>query len=252
MAGLGLGTQPTPHLFARKRGAEAGVRPPFSDLRNLAGKPSEQQAYVDKDQGTQTRNYSPEDWIRYRSFYLSLVERVDANLGTVLSAIPDLDSTIVVYTADHGDALGEHGLPFKGPFMYEEGIRIPLLIHAPWAFSGARDDLVTQADLAPTLASLSGVEWPKPVTGHDLSKGRLKRDAVFLEYYAKQKWINPIRTIRTRRWKLNWYDAGNQELYDLQADPHETRNRANDVEVLKVRKQLEARLDAWRGPISAR
>jgi arylsulfatase A-like enzyme len=165
-----------------------------------------------------------------------------------LGALTDFESTIVVYTSDHGDALGEHGLPFKGPFMYEEEIRIPLVIRAPWAFSGKREDLVTQADLAPTLASLVGLRWPKAVTGRDLSKGRLTRDAVFLEYYAKQKWINPIRTIRSRRWKLNWYNSGNQELYDLQTDPHETRNRVGDAAVAGIRKQLEDRLNAWRGP----
>ena len=108
------------HIYSLERVApRLGVRPPFSDLGNLAGKPAEQQAYVDQDQGKQTRHYGPEDWIRYRSFYLSLVEKADAHLGTVLDAIPDLDATIVVYTSDHGDALGEHGLPFKGPFMYE-------------------------------------------------------------------------------------------------------------------------------------
>ena len=136
--------------------------------------------------------------------------------------------------------------------MYEEGIRIPLLIHAPWAFSGARDDLVTQADLAPTLASLSGVEWPKPVTGHHLSKGRLKRDVVFLEYYAKQKWINPIRTIRTRRWKLNWYDAGNQELLRPSGRPARDAQPGQRCGSPESPEALEARLDAWRGPISAR
>ena len=227
-----------------------GVRPPASDLGNLAGKPSEQQAYVDKDQGRQTREYSREDWIRYRSYYLSLVEKVDANLGTVLEAIANLDETIIVYTADHGDALGEHGLPFKGPFMYEEGIRIPLLIRAPWAFSGERGDLVTQADLAPTLAGLCGLTWPARVGGRDLSKGSPRTDAVFLEYYAKQKWVNPIRTIRTRRWKLNWYDRGSRELYDLQRDAHETRNLADEPAFARIREQLESRLTAWRGPLA--
>lgn len=227
-----------------------GVRPPFSDLRDLAGKPSEQQEYVDKDQGRSTRSYKADDWTVYRSYYLQLVEQADANLGTVLAAVLDLDSTIVVSTSDHGDALGEHGLPFKGPFMYEEEIRIPLVIRAPGAFSGPRrrDDLVTQADLAPTLASLAGIKWPGPVTGEDLSKGPLRRDAVLLEYHSKQKWVNPIRTIRTHRWKLNWYDRGHKELYDLQADPHETRNLAGMPDVRAIQSELEARLNAWRGP----
>jgi hypothetical protein len=80
---------------------------------------------VDKDQGTQTRNFTPEDWILYRTFYCELIERADACLGTVLGAVGDPRSAIIAYSSDHGDAVGEHGLPFKGPFMYEPEIRIP-------------------------------------------------------------------------------------------------------------------------------
>jgi arylsulfatase A-like enzyme len=229
----------------------AGVRAPASDLRNLAGKPAEQQSYVDKDQGQQTRDFTSDDWLRYRTYYLQLVEKADANLGTVLGAVPDLESTVVVYTADHGDALGEHGLPYKGPFMYEEEIRIPFAIRAPKLMpAGERTDMVTQADLAPTLAALCGIEWPGKVTGRNLAATAPPRDAVFLEYYAKQKWVNPIRTIRGRRWKLNWYDSGHQELYDLQSDPHEMRNLAGDGAARGVKTEMEKRLNAWRGPVS--
>jgi arylsulfatase A-like enzyme len=228
-----------------------GVLPPRTGLDNLADKPSEQREYVDKDQGGITRDYKPEDWVRYRSHYCELVEAADRCLGTVLDALPDLDSTVVVYTSDHGDALGEHGLPFKGPFMYEELVSIPLWISAPGAPLGKapRTDLVTQADLAPTLAALAGLRWPREVSGVDLTKGPSGRSAVFLEYYAKQKWVNPIRTIRTRRWKLNWYDRGNKELYDLATDPYETRNRAGDSELKLVQSDLEKRLTAWRKPM---
>ncbi len=227
-----------------------GVRPPASGLENLRGKPAEQQEFVDKDQGKATRAYTPRDWLRYRSYYLSLMEKADRNLGTVLGAVPDLDSTIAVYTSDHGDALGEHGLPFKGPYMYEELLRIPLVIRAPGRMAArVRDDLVTQTDLAPTLAGLAGVKWPAPVQGRDLSRGGEARDAVFLEYYSKQKWVNPIRTVRTRRWKLNWYDRGNKELYDLQADPHEVKNLAGTAATREIQRQLEARIDAWRAPL---
>jgi arylsulfatase A-like enzyme len=231
----------------------AGVKPPRSGRENLTGKPSEQREYLAKDSGRPARDYAPEDWIRYRSHYCELVEAVDHCLGVVLDAFAEPESTIVVYTSDHGDALGEHGLPFKGPFMYEELISIPLLISAPGAplGSSARTDLVTQADLAPTLASLAGLAWPAPVSGLDLAKGPNPRTGVFLEYYAKQKWVNPIRTIRTRRWKLNLYDRGNRELYDLATDPYETRNLAGQPEWLEVQAGLEKRLEAWREPLLA-
>jgi len=168
-----------------------------------------------------------------------------------LGAVGDPRSAIIVYSSDHGDATGEHGLPFKGPFMYEPEIRIPLVISAPGRWMPqVRDDLVTQTDLAPTLASLAGLKWPSKVSGRDLVQQSNSRDAVFLEYYAKQKWMNPIRTIRTVRWKLNWYDSGHQELYDLRGDPQEARNLAAEAQFSKVKGELESRLNGWRGPIT--
>jgi choline-sulfatase len=241
--------------FARQRAsviARAGVPAPVTGLENLAGKPSEQRAFMDIDDGRPALNYKPEDWIRYRSYYLELMEKVDECLGAVMSAIEDWNNTVFLYTSDHGDALGEHGLPFKGPFMYEPLLRIPLVICAPGLKPAERDDLAASIDVAPTVASLAGLRWPAKVTGRDLSHGPTGREAVLLEYYAKQKWINPIRTIRTRRWKLNWYDSGNQELYDLREDPNETRNLAADPAALKTRRELEDRLNAWRAPLTRR
>jgi arylsulfatase len=226
-----------------------GVASPSSSLATLSAKPVEQRQYVEQDQGAITADFDQEHWLKYRSYYLNLVERTDALLGQVLDAAGDLSNTIVVYTSDHGDTLGAHGLPFKGPFMYEPLIRVPLLIRAPGRLkAGRRDDLVTHADLAPTLSGLAGVPWPAAVDGLSLVRP-VRRDAVFLEYYGKQKWVNPIRTIRTRRWKLNAYRSGNRELYDVVADPGETRDLSKSSSHAPIIKELEARLDRWWPPV---
>ena len=170
-----------------------------------------------------------------------MLEKTDHCLGTVLDAVSSAPS-IIAYTSDHGDGLGEHGLPFKGPFLYEELIRIPMIIKAAGRIKpGQRSELTTQADLTCIIAMLAGL--------HGMPQPDMNRDAVFLEYYAKQKWVNPIRTIRTKRYKLNWYDRGNRELYDLAKDPYELRNLANDASMAGVRKDLERRLNQWRGPM---
>lgn len=228
----------------------SGVSAPATTLADLEGKPAEQCQYMVQDQGKIALAYGREDWIRYRSYYLDLMEKADRCLGTAMGAIRDWDNTIFVYTSDHGDALGEHGLPFKGPFMYDPLIRVPLTLCAPGIKASRRDDLVASIDLAPTVAAMASLRWPVEINGQDLSRGPIRRDALFLEYYAKQKWVNPIRTVRTRRWKLNWYDSGHQELYDLQADPQESRNRAGDPTAKTIRFQLEKRLDNWRQPLT--
>lgn len=227
-----------------------GVRPPLSGLENLDGKPAEQREFVDKDQGRQTRNFSREDWLRYRSLYLELVEKTDNLLGTVRDGIANPASTCFAYTSDHGDALGEHGLSYKGPFMYEELLRIPFLLSGAGLKRRLRHDLVRQTDLAPTLAALAGVRWPSRTDGRNLLQDTKGPDAVLLEYYSKQKWVNPIRTIRTRRWKLNWYDRGAKELYDLERDPAERINLAGRSSHTAIQATLEARIRSWRAPLT--
>jgi arylsulfatase len=218
------------------------VRGPATGLENLAAKPVEQQEYVDRDQGKITAKFTPEQWKLYRSYYLDLVEKTDAQLGQVLDAI-DLDQTIILLTSDHGDQLGEHGLPFKGSFVYDECMRIPLVIAAPGRMKpGVRRDLVSTVDFAPTLAEAAGLRWPSPVDGQSLLRVS-RRDAVFSDYYAKQKWVNPIRTIRTRDAKLNIYDqTGHREFYDLRRDPGEAINLAAQKPAALA--ALELRLNA--------
>ncbi|OYW09068.1 MAG: hypothetical protein B7X34_07460, partial [Acidobacteriia bacterium 12-62-4] len=137
----------------------------------------------------------------------------------------------------------EHGLPFKGPFVYDECMRIPLVIAAPGRMKpGVRRDLVSTVDFAPTLAEAAGLRWPSPVDGQSLLRVS-RRDAVFSDYYAKQKWVNPIRTIRTRDAKLNIYDqTGHREFYDLRRDPGEAVNLAaqNPASMAALERRLNA------------
>ena len=229
-----------------------GVQAPKTTRADLAGKPSAQARYLNDDQGRPMLKYTADDWVRYRSFYCDLLEKADECLATVLAAIDRGSNTVVVYTSDHGDALGEHGLPFKGPFMYEPLIRIPLVIAAPGLKVSRRGDFAASIDLAPTLAGLAGCKWPAPVDGRDLSKGPSGRDSVFLEYYGKQHWVSPIRTIRTADWKLNCYSNGDVELYDLAHDPVEVKNLAGTPAAAEVQRKLQARLDHWWNGVPAR
>ncbi len=116
--------------------------------------------------------------------------------------------------------------------MYEELLNVPLTISWPKLTPSAQtsDALTSQVDLLPTLCELTGVAAPQSLQGKSLApllRGEaFEREANFAEYHSKQRWANPIRSVRTNRWKLNVYLSGERELYDLENDPHETRNLA--------------------------
>lgn len=223
-----------------------GVQAPAATSADLAGKPKAQLKYLQEDQGKPTIQYTPADWIRYRSYYCSLIEKADRCLTNVLDNVNDPQRTIVVYTSDHGDALGEHGLPFKGPFLYEPLVRIPLVIAAPGVRAGSlREEFATSADVAPTVASLAGLKWPGQLDGIDLFSHN-SRDSVLLEYYGKQHWVEPIRAVRTWRWKLCSYETGERELYDLERDPAEAYNIAGTPAAKQQEDKLMAKVEKWR------
>ena len=244
-----------PH--ARAKAAIAGkqmpIRPgtpaPPSGPEDLANRPAPQQAYREQDQGQPAIGYDADDWRRYRSFYYDLIEDADRSLGVVLDALGDAtEDTIVAYTSDHGDGLGAHGLPFKGPFFYEELLRVPFTISWPGNIEGSvvSDALLSQVDLLPTLCDLAGVAFDgadgeslRP----ELEGASIEREELFAEYHSKQRWANPARVVRTRRWKLVEYLRGGRELYDLEHDPHERENLAGRG--LDAESELIERLDGW-------
>jgi arylsulfatase A-like enzyme len=234
---------------------------PASLADDLKGKPPAQRVFRDEDQGTDARGYGPASWQRYRRRYRSLIEEVDAEIGRALAALRAADpSALVVFTADHGELGGAHGLPYKGPMMYEELVRVPLVISWPGRIGpGVDRSLVSGVDLLPTLCDLAGIPAPPGIDGQSLAR-RLRsedrsgkwpagevpsRDAVFAEYHGKQKWRIPIRMIRTDRWKYVRYRDGAEELYDLEADPGEMRNLAAAPAAAAAKPNLSARLDAW-------
>jgi arylsulfatase A-like enzyme len=245
-------------LTAARPGATAlaAVRLPSNLVDDLRNKPFPQRHYLEEDQGQPFIGADRELWRRYRTFYNGLVEIVDREIGMVLDAVSRSDiPPITVFSADHGDLGGAHGLPYKGPAMYEEVIRVPLVIAWPGRIRPARSDaLVSLIDLFPTLCDLTGVPAPNGVDGLSLrpvlepravKPAMGVRDTVFGEYYGKQAWRVPIRMVRTTRWKYVRYLGYGEELYDLTADPGELRNLAGDPSAASDRRRLARELDDW-------
>lgn len=225
---------------------------PAAGAADLARRPPPQRLYLENDQGQVSIDYDSEEWRRYRTYYYERIEDADRSLGTVLEAMDRSGAaanSIVAYTSDHGDGLGAHGLPFKGPFHYEELLNIPLSISWPGRIEPrVSHSLTSQVDLLPTLCDLAGVPAPRRLDGvslrPELEGGRIERDELFAEYHSKQRWENPIRSVRTARWKLNVYLEGGRELYDLENDPHESVNLAGAPDRVDVERALLERLEA--------
>lgn len=101
-------------------------------------------------------------WRAYQSFYFNCIRDMDRHVGTVLDTLEDTslaDNTIVIYTSDHGEMLGAHGLRQKGPTLYKENVRVPMIVCHPDVGGGKTTDALGSAiDLAPTILSLCGLD----------------------------------------------------------------------------------------------
>lgn len=228
---------------------------PVSVDDDLSSKPAPQRKFLMQDQGQPFVGYTHEDWLRYVKFYHQLTTKVDADLGKVVKHIQEHSpNAVTVFTADHGDLGGAHGLPYKCPAMYEELIRVPLAISWPGKIqSGRCDALVNSIDLLPTLCNLSGIDLPMGMDGESLrpllvdgSQGSDGwRDVMFGEYFGKQAWRSPIRMVRSHRWKYTRYLKYGEELYDLEKDPAELVNLADDPSHTDIKRELAEKLDQW-------
>ena len=233
-----------------RSGVGTGLPPNLID--DLRDKPFPQRHYLEQDQGKPFVGADVDVWRRYRGYYNELVEAVDGEIGKVLGALVRRDvPPITIFSADHGDYGGAHGLPYKGPAMYEEVVRIPLVVTWPGRILPARSEaLASLMDLLPTVCDLIGVRAPGGIDGLSLRpllerRARSVRESLVVEYYGKQSWRVPIRMLRTERWKYVRYVTYGAELYDLSTDPGELRNRARDPAARSELKRLSRELDDW-------
>jgi arylsulfatase A-like enzyme len=186
--------------------------------------------------------------------YWGLVHLIDLNVGRVMEALDDHDlteDTIVVFMSDHGDMMGNHGLFAKGNFMYDDTTRVPLILSYQGSVPrGTRVDALTSTiDVVPTLLDLMGIPQPGPMQGssvrHLWDYGHNQRNEVFMEIFESYSLWNPVLSVRTRRWKYNWYLSDIDELYDMEADPLEMNNLATDPNHRDTLYGLRMRIRDW-------
>jgi arylsulfatase A-like enzyme len=248
--------------------------PPANWQDDLTGKPGAQLEYRElyTKLGGRIDPNDAEAWRRCLDYFMFCIEDMDANLGRVLTALEKSgarDKTIVIFTSDHGEMAGSHGLRGKDTFVYEEKMNVPLIISAPGMIPRGltTDAMASNVDVMPTLLSLAGINQGLPyMAGRDL-KPALEdpetsvRDEVILHHDSEIRTITTIgdkapsnfkhpthiRCLRDRNWKYAYYfrpgtDHMEFELYNLKDDPLEMTNLANDQGYKARRKQMHERL----------
>lgn len=203
---------------------------------------------------------------RFMEDYLRCVAAVDENVGRVINwlrARGDFDNTLLMYASDQGFFLGEHGW-FDKRFMFEESLRMPLVMSYPNAFGGGQvhDGIVTNVDFAQTILEAAGVEPHSRMQGRsfwgDLTDGEAAPPAegMYYRYWEHDDAFHHAPAhygYRTRTHKLIYYYndglgipgtgtftyPGEWELYDLGADPRELNNVAHNPAYASVRAELE-------------
>jgi arylsulfatase A-like enzyme len=217
----------------------------------------------------------PEEAIReMRAGYAAMVAHIDLEVGRVLEFLERsglADNTLVIFTSDHGDMLGDHGTLVKGAMLYDPCVRVPLIMRRPGVFQGGarRASLVQLHDLAATCLAAAGVapadlaRWmPDARNLAADASGRYDafRDFAVCPYRNSgindrgRYWDPAIDTtmVRRGRWKLHAYHpvAGVQDeavylLFDMDADPQERNNLAGNPAHAAVLVQLKEDLMAW-------
>jgi len=182
--------------------------------------------------------------------YLASISWVDYNLGRVLSELDALglrDNTLIVFVADHGYQLGEKGKWSKAGSLFEQGTRVPLIIHAPGAAGNGRAStrIVQSLNLYRTVAELAGLEVPANIEGHSMVP-LLHDPGTAWEHPAFSIWSEDGKTVhgtavRTEQWRYAEYGpkaANGAMLFDVHADPMELTNLADEPKHAQTRAQL--------------
>ena len=172
-----------------------------------------------------------------RAAYYGLITQIDYNMGRVFAALQDMglfSDTLIIYASDHGEYLGDHHAGAKG-FFHEQSAHVPCVLRLPQSWENRQhgvisDDLVTLADILPTVVSAAGGSPSDDVDGQDLialARGELEPRR-YLEATSGPPEKATYYGITDGRWKYMWYpEGGAEQLFDLKTDPQEIKNLAD-------------------------
>ncbi|OXM83790.1 sulfatase-like hydrolase/transferase [Paenibacillus rigui] len=239
---------PEPHLPCRPSA-------PFADMyspeeipvwggfgETFAGKPYIQRQQL---QSWQVEGYTWEDWAPIVARYYAVISQTDDAIGMVLQALEETgaaNQTMVIFTSDHGDMCGSHRMMDKHYVMYDDVVKVPLIVKYPEGMKEGQRGTTCDAfvynmlDLPPMLLELLDLPVPSFFPGQSLMpliKGEPRAEAdwrkeVVSTYNGQQFGLYTQRMLRTDQWKYIWNTTDVDELYDLKQDPYELTNRITD------------------------
>jgi len=222
-------------------------------------------AYNPKNEAFRKANLQGKELVRWKyqryiKDYLRCIASVDDNVGRLLDYLDEsglAKNTVVFYTSDQGFYLGDHGW-FDKRFMYEESLRMPLLVRYSKEIKAGlvNDDIVLNLDFAPTFLDFAGVTKPDDMQGRSIRRvlrRRTPRDwrtSMYYHYYEYPA-VHSVKRhygVRTQRYKLIhfYHDIDEWELYDLRKDPREMKNVVDVPAYADVVKELKAELKRLR------
>jgi arylsulfatase A-like enzyme len=227
-------------------------RRPWWHRASLEGKPqlADPEMLKFRAEGSRVPDQSDAQLAEMTANYYGMISLIDHNVGRILGALHDLgiaEDTLVIYTTDHGELLGNHGLYLKGPTPYEDLLRVTLVARGPGVARGqVISEPVSTLDLAATFHEAAGVSAPRDLQSRSLTK--LLRGAADVRDVAWSEWhVHPsrcgvplkLRIVRTKTHKCTFeLESGAGELYDLANDPGEMNNLFDDPGYAVVRKEL--------------
>jgi len=199
-------------------------------------------------------NLSGEELLSCRSAYYGMINHIDDQLVRLLRSV-EFEDTIIIFTSDHGEMLGDHYLFRKG-VPYEPSVRVPLLISAPEHYGIKRGQVISNPvsleDIMPTILDLAGVKAPDTVEGSSLLPLMREENVSWRSYIHIQHGegtanLQPHHTLTDGIEKYIWFvRSGEEQFFDLRIDPQECRNRIDSdyyrEAVAGWRKQLVAKL----------
>jgi choline-sulfatase len=229
------------------------IKPPHLPLGHLEMQPLN---YQHLRHGFGNVKTDPEVVIKGREYYHGLTQWCDNNIGQVLEALAKSDAaknTVVIYTSDHGENMGEHGLWWKN-CMYDNASRVPLIVSWPghWQAAGRRQGACSLVDVVQTMAAIAGAPTPEDWNGNSLvpwlhDGNHAWKDLAVSEYYAHNI-ASGYAMLRHENYKYVYHTQptpdfpAQRELYDLSTDPDEFVNLASIPEQQKRIREYHALL----------